>query len=331
MTWFKRLTGFPEKSPEQVRSNLDLNDETLTSQVNGRRMTCGTLTTPSLEALREQTEGLEFDAETGLSVREVVAEARELHADPGSAGALVQVASQVNLLEMPGPDVTPEDGIAGYERDRTQGPACAIAGGAGTIYRNYFARVDGGVGQTADRQINTIRDVGRRLGNHNEKLWKVRNGYVLPSQSGLEMINRKLGAMADDERDAVRAALRIGLQSGTEVTLPGAGHRLTQAYCSALPVSYGDPPAPLWERFARLVLEAAYEATLRAGVVNAERTGNRTVYLTLLGGGAFGNDKEWILDAIDRALSICRRFPLDVGIVSYRRSDPEVQRRIDGY
>ena len=43
-------------------------------------------------------------------------------------------------MEIISPSVTPEAGIDGYETDRPQGPACAIACGAGTIYRNYQYR-----------------------------------------------------------------------------------------------------------------------------------------------------------------------------------------------
>ena len=45
------------------------------------------------------------------------------------------MASQFNLLEMTGPEITPEDGVTRYAHDRTQGPACAIAAGAATVYR----------------------------------------------------------------------------------------------------------------------------------------------------------------------------------------------------
>jgi hypothetical protein len=77
---------------------------------------------------------------------------------------------------------------------------------------------------------------------------------------------------------------------------------------------------------ARLTLEAAYEATLTAAVVNAYANGNRLVYLTLLGGGAFGNPTAWIIDAIERALRLTMREDLDVAIVSYGGSNPEIQR-----
>lgn len=95
-------------------------------------------------------------------------------------------------------------------------------------------------------------------------------------------------------------------------------------YASALPVAYSAHPASLWTRLARLVLEGAYEATLRAAALNAERTGNNTAYLTLLGGGAFGNDTGWIIEALRHALSACSHLPLDVVVVSYQQSNPQV-------
>lgn len=41
------------------------------------------------------------------------------------------------------------------------------------------------------------------------------------------------------------------------------------------------------------------------------------VLLTLLGGGAFGNEDRWIHSAMQRALMIVSEFELDVRIVSY--------------
>ena len=55
-----------------------------------------------------------------------------MHADSELGGALFQVASQFNLLEMAGPSVSPEDGVTRYGGDHTQGPACAIAAGGRT-------------------------------------------------------------------------------------------------------------------------------------------------------------------------------------------------------
>lgn len=324
MTWFERLTGFSEQSPRQVRENLSVDGNSLKSHVNGREWICGELETPSLGELRERVRpGARGSGR--LSVREVVADVRHLHVDEANAGALFQVASQFNLLEMVSPKVAPEQGVGIYEQDRTQGPACAIAAGAGTIYRNYFAPVNGRVGQSADNQIDCLADVAAALGNSGNRLLEMVNGYAMASHDGLVEIAGKLRASGEGERDRIRQRLRIGIQWNTQVTQNDCRRLVTQAYCSALPVAYSRHAPELWEDFARLVLEAAYEATLCAAVCNAERNGANKVFLTLLGGGAFGNETDWILGAIDRALNLYADSGLDVAIVSYGRSNPRVK------
>ncbi len=324
MTWFERLTGFPEESPEQVRQHLFVEGQILRSRVNGRGRLFGELETPSLGELRERIRS-SARASGRVSVREVVANVQHLHADAANASALFQVASQFNLLEMVSPNVTPEEGVGIYERDRTQGPACAIAAGMGTIYRNYFALVDGRVGQTADNQIDCLADIGEALGNSGNRLWEMKNGYALATRDGLAEIAKRLRASGEQEKDEIRQRLRIGLQWNTQVTLQDCTHAVSQAYCSALPVAYSRHSPELWADFARLVLEAAYEATFCAAILNAERNGNRTVFLTLLGGGAFGNRTDWIMGAIRRALLLHKDADLDVAIVSYGGSNPHVE------
>lgn len=330
MTWFEKLTGFAETSADAVRAKVRVDGETLTSLANGKAYTCGRLETPSLGELRGRVEGTRHTPGR-LTLREVVADVTALHADTANAGATFQVASQFNLLEMVGPEVTPERGIGIYEYDRTQGPACAIAAGAGTLYRNYFADVNGQIGQSAGNQIDCLADLGAALGNAGQRLWQMRNGYALASQEGLIEIARRLGASSEEELDQLRQRLRIGVQWNTQVTVRGATHTVTQAYCSALPVAYSQHPADLWEPFAQLVLEAAYEATVCAVILNARDTGNKRLYLTLLGGGAFGNRTTWISDSITRALRLYQDWNLEVAIVSYRRSKPPVQQLVDQF
>ena len=330
MNWFERLTGFNEVSPRQVRGNLRIDGELLTSLVNGKTYIQGRLETPSLLELRNRVTAL--GPITGrLSLREVVADVKELHADPTHAGSLFQVASQFNLLEMTSPRITPEQGVGIYENDPTQGPACAIAAGAGTIYRNYFAPVNGHVGQSAHHQIDCLADLGAALDNAHQHFWRMKNGYVLASRGGLGKLSSRLAALNEHELDRLRQFLRIGLQWNTQVTLKDCQHRVTQAYCSALPVAYSDLPTRLWAHFARLVLDAAYEATLCAAILNARSTGNRRVFLTLLGGGAFGNDPEWIMDTLERALKLYERHDLEVAIVSHGASNRTVQQLIQQF
>jgi len=160
MTWFKGLAGFEERSPDQVRKNITIDGENLTSHVNGTTLTCGRLEILSLAELREQAHSARHGSGE-LSLREVVADVQGLHLDVSNAGALFQVASQFNLLEMASPSAIPEHGVGIYEYDHTQGPACAIAAGAGTIYRNYFVPVHGQIGQSKGNQIDCLEELGR--------------------------------------------------------------------------------------------------------------------------------------------------------------------------
>ncbi len=325
-SWFERLFGFTESDRATVHSELEVEGNTLRSKRLGTEWTCGKLQVVSLKDLRSQTNDLKTINGAQIKISEVVGDARALHADASHARALFQVASQFNLLEMVNPAVTPEQGITIYEQDATQGPACAIACGAGTMYRNYFIEVDGQIGQTADKQVDCLAAIGKALGNSNHRLWKMRNGYALPSAEGLNEVDSKLSSMLESDMADLRGMLKIGLQWDTQVTMTGYCHLVTQAFCSALPVAYSGLPSKSWERFAKLILEAAYEATFAAAVLNASKTGNRSLYLTLLGGGAFGNDQAWILDAIRRAAELYKRFDLDVKIVSFRHSKPAIRK-----
>ena len=327
MTWFETLTGFPEQFPQQVRDDITVDGRTLRSHRNGKVFVYGRLETPTLAELRERVHASGHKSGK-ISVREVVANVQHLHTDVSNAGSLFQVASQFNLLEMVSPSYTPEDGVGIYENDRTQGPACAIAAGAGTIYRNYFAIVNGQTGQSANNQIDCLADIGAALGNTESRLWEMRNGYALASESGLVEIAQRLQNSSESELDRLRQLLRIGIQWNTQVTLNDSRHTVSQAYCSALPVRYSRHPSHLWAAFARLILEAAYEATICTAILNAMVHGNNRLFLTLLGGGAFGNEPDWIVGAIQRTSTLYKDVELNVAIVSYSSPNPYIQQLV---
>ena len=96
-------------------------------------------------------------------------------------------------------------------------------------------------------------------------------------------------------------------------------------------MAYSRVPPSHWQPFASLVLEAAYEATMWAAALNAKRSGSNIVYLTLLGGGAFGNDGRWIDAAMRRALGIMTTFDLDVRLVSYRAPPKEMSAFVEEF
>jgi hypothetical protein len=121
--WFERLTGFKETSYDETRKRLVVEGEVLRSLVNGRGFAVGRLEGVSLQALRERVTSGD-DLPGRLAVRNISGDVRQLHLTPEFTGALFQVASQFNLLEMVSPSVTPEQGVTRYQNDRTQGPAC---------------------------------------------------------------------------------------------------------------------------------------------------------------------------------------------------------------
>ena len=325
--WFKELVGFDEESPENVRENISIDGTKLVSKVNGKSFQCGSLEIPTLSELKKQAPGGDVFRDK-IRVHEIVGNVQELHCDEANKNALFQAASQFNLLEMVGPQITPERGIDIYERDYTQGPACAIACGAGTIYRNYFVPLGKQQGQTTNNQIDCLELIGRELKNDELLLWEMRNGYALVNQDGLLNINAQLSKLNINEREGLKGNLKIGIQWNTEVTLNNSKQAVSQAYCSALPVAYSHIESIYWERFARIILEATYEATLYAALINLNSTNCNKVYLTLVGGGAFGNETDWILESLFVAIEKFKNTPLDIGIVSYGNSNQKVRELI---
>jgi hypothetical protein len=251
------------------------------------------------------------------------ADVRDLHRAPENAGALFQVASQFNMLEMTGPSVTPEDGVTRYAWDQTQGPACAIAAGAATIFRNYLVTVGDQIGQTAECQLDGLSEMGEELsaltGLPVHALWRMENGYALATPAGLRAINAALISQTPSRLDALREALQIGFHRDVEVTdrPEFAGQKVSQAFCSAMPLGYSGLSQGEWEPLARLVLEASYEATLHCAEINSAGSGSSKAFLTLIGAGAFGNPRSWVLAALKRALNLFRTADLDVFVVSH--------------
>jgi len=324
MDWFEVLTGFRESDYATTKARLEVVAGKLRSRVNDKAYGIGKLELVSLADLRRRAMGAMSTTQPSAFTI-LRGDVRAMHRAPENAGALFQVASQFNLLEMTGPSVTPEHGVTRYQDDPTQGPACAIAAGAATIYRNYFAEVDGLEGQTRERQLDGLSPIGtylcEALGTTQPALWHMRNGYAMCTRDGLAIISAHLAALDPRHKDDLRALLCIGVHTNVQVTdLPADSIGfVSQAFCSALPVAYAERPnhGADWAPFATLILEAAYEATLWAAVLNARHTGSRTVFLTRLGGGAFGNDDKWIHGALRRALQLTKMAGLDIRLVSF--------------
>merc|ERR1712137_1215003 len=84
-------------------------------------------------------------------------------------------------------------------------------------------------------------------------------------------------------------------------------------------------------------LEAAYEATLWAAVANmriGDKCGRNIVVLSFVGGGVFGNKMDWIVDAINRAISnVSSLAPaggwgLEIRIAHFKEINPVLEEAI---
>jgi hypothetical protein len=146
--WFSSLFGFSETDYTTAKAKLYLarnenGQNIMMSRDSNKSYLAGEFRTPLLSELRVEAlhnEGVMKlkQADSALTVEFVYGDVSVLHADGKYRHATFQAASQFNCLEFISPNITPEHGISGYEHDRTQGPACSIACGAGTAYRNYF-------------------------------------------------------------------------------------------------------------------------------------------------------------------------------------------------
>eukprot|EP00802_Teleaulax_amphioxeia_P016791 Tamp_16920.p1 GENE.Tamp_16920~~Tamp_16920.p1 ORF type:complete len:467 (-),score=60.03 Tamp_16920:26-1393(-) len=267
-SWFAELFGFREGSNfAENRAAFQLTPDRFllckSAPAQSARMYVGPFETPTLAELRERypCRGSAHEApQGGLLFQHLPGPGgvSSLIADPDNAGAVFQAASQFNCLEMVSPAVSPEQGITGYIDDRTQGPQCALACPAALVFRNYLCGEHGqGQGGDEGEQIDCLADVGHVLGNDGGCIWRMRNGYALPSSAGsMRDLARRLDR---DPALVCRAedALRVGVHWDTSVR-PPATHRVAQVLASALPVAYSNTDSADWQNLASLVLRAAY-------------------------------------------------------------------------
>lgn len=336
--WFNDVFGFHEdRSFHATRNQFHCQVDSATQQVtlclksNNDSFHVGKFTMSSVQSLREglgnfrdaksDDEGLTFGHLVGVDIRSVIQH-------PSNAGAVFQVASQFNCLEMVGPGVKPESGVSQYALDPTQGPACALACPAGTVFRNYFASPCGllkGQAGGDSHQLNGAALIEKLLDNDRHKYWHVTNGYLIPrDNTTMAQVGARIASSGGTDIDSaplgreIVNALAVGVHWDTEVRCP-TKHRVAQVFASAVPVAYCKSTTTThWAPLASLILEGAYLATLLVGATIAASEKRRvTVYLTNVGGSAFGNMHAWINRAIRRAMEECAKLPLDVRLVHY--------------
>jgi hypothetical protein len=343
--WFKAIFNFDETTDwDATFDNFSMENDYLlcniANQDKFKRQFVGLFECLSLAQLKDKLDIEKITIKEGLSFNHIIANVTELHYNPVNTGAVFQAASQFNCLEMFNEYFTPKDGVAIYELDPTQGPACALACPAALVYRNYLVKHKNNIVQpntTKDDDVNTgqhpvqidnLEKLGTVVENSSSTYWTMENGYAfLRSRAKLLELNAKLYDVT--MANSAMEALCVGVHWETSVnpsrvTKP---HNVCQVYASALPIKYTNPRFILadteeaveseWEPFSRLILNASYEATLAVAAKKSMDNKSTRIkcFLTLLGGGAFENKKVWIEDAIKTAILKYKDWPIDVILV----------------
>ena len=319
---FAQLLGFSDKivGYDATKNLLKHVNGTITSCKNGKIYSTGTLEIVSLSELREQVSKIETCRTNKLRHSPVERkDVKKYICSPDYSGAMFQVASQFNILEMASPELTPDDGIEIYWKDPTQGPKCSQAAIGATLYRNYFIQMpNGGIGQTIDNQINCLINILNWIEAKKSFNWQFQNGYIFIDSDGFVAINQVIENLTEVERDKLRGMLQIGIHWNVQVNdeCNPLGQHVSQIFCSAFPVSYNREyngvRSEETSSLSKLILEATQEATIISAILNKQRFGENQLVLTKPGGGAFGNRHIWIFDALERALKIYKNHDLDI-------------------
>lgn len=286
----------------------------------------------------------------------------EEHSKQDNQYSTFQAASQYNGLEFPSPHILPEMGITNYENDRTQGPNCALACAAGTLVRNYLVEYNRYKGQTKDNQINYLDDLLSELSKNVINEYQidnisfkggffVKNGYTFVTKESLNDLNIFLNTLTIEEIEQYMSYIKIGIHKDVGVTFINrdntywvqANHSnppiVTQVYASAPSIAYNTIKLDTyeWNNLSQLLLNAQYESTIRVAFLNKikhnKEFNSNKVYLTFLGGGVYGNERDCILKAIARAINIAKKekLGLQIYVCYYKKIDLTWKSLLDDY
>lgn len=222
--------------------------------------------------------------------------------------AMVQVASNLNCLENPSRHTNPANGFLvdfAYQ-DRTQGPAAVFGTTSAYLYRCHFYKG----GQTSDSKCaNLVEHAGSYFG--------------VPQNGKLTLTGHEEAIVTETDMDEVSSKVCIGLHRDCPLLFRRTRNRMIEA----VPGDNGPPlidhvlsasvnmhdygivvPADDRDKLykiAQTLLRAAYEGIYLAAILRQRKK----LYLTLVGGGSFGNPIAMIVAEIQRAHNLWAGHP----------------------
>lgn len=266
-----------------------------TLRVDSRTWAAGRFEVVSIAELRARAKPI---AQPGAHLaRFSVIRGADAAADIGSLqaaagpGTLFQVASQFNALEAPGPYLVP---VQNYVKDPTQGPRASVSAFPGTFLRHYAAPgAQGRFVQRAGQQLDLLEHA------LDPAIARVESGYLrTPTISMPARLPGVLNERFDSICVGVHEGVQVAFGHGWGGPVPATPPRIAQVFTSTIALGGYSTHAELLLPACRPLLRAAYLGTLLAALALRQRT----VVLTAIGGGVFGNPWQEIVAAVRWAL-----------------------------
>ncbi|CAE7943775.1 unnamed protein product, partial [Symbiodinium sp. KB8] len=305
--WMKWFLGVREREL-LTRREAVYKEGSFVNVATGRQWPAGQFDWPSIQELRKQVEAKvvpDSDARASPVLRVVDAcDVGELQAMLRTEDrAMVQIASNFNCLENPSRGCLPDYGglVENYCVDATQGPAASFGVPAASLLRAHYAFHDPSKppeewGQTAKQQVELLGSVAKYFG-------KCVNGKVTLTGEEEALSPSQIGEVAEQIKVGIHRDAQVIFGRGSSEIYMGMleePYPLVDQVISAS-VNWRSPGArPAQEQLlslTRAALRAAYEGAYLAAI---ER-GRHLLLLTLIGGGAFGNPQEMILEELAAA------------------------------
>lgn len=227
----------------------------------------------------------------------------QVQTDRANEHATFQVASNLNTMEPPNEDITPEDGnfVTLYLDDKTQGPMASISAAPAAIARVYCMfhseKDDPSMWyQTGEEQISMLSKLNT--------YYTTSNGYVV-NYGGEKSFEKK-------DIDKLCQKVHIGIQYDLDAMYGKRADgkmdklkrpvKINQVFCAGMNKGQGENGATNKELDAddtksTLLLRACYQGTYYGAIC----MGSEKLFLTLVGGGVFGNSFDSIVDEIVKA------------------------------
>jgi len=309
------IPAFPKYNPDTASPE---ETASLAQDIRSGKKSCPKPTMISIGDLLAQIPAKQGKTQTGVGLHLLQGcDARAVPKFSSMQGSVRQVASQFNNGESKGRyETQPDD----FKTDPTQGPAEQRTSGGAAIAR--FAH-----NKSCDSFAVLLSDPALKMEFNN--LFDYQYGYLTPKegheQKGLAFLKKHINKLVlNVERVSIDGVL---------------GQTAIQILNSGLALGYYDlynrtpeASAHLIE-MTELVLSAQYKAVSAVAILEAQQNPEKRIPIsfTMVGGGAFGNDKVAIAKSVSQAIKLIKESGvnnIDICLSIFKASEIEEYKKI---